>query len=156
MHKAFLTILDSLLPNLYLYLNIDVEVWLSVDNNGLGIQFASDPSFMLYYPIRSLVYCATIRFVRRTQTSDPLSNGRYFVPLDSPELKQNGNAQYPPLFTTVFQRTPHLPVNECHCFIIKNRQTALALIRACYKTYQATDSEQDCSKVPPYLQVIDS
>jgi hypothetical protein len=132
---------------------IGIEAWLSIDEHGLQVQFARDPSVILYYPIRSLVYCATIRFATRTETGDKFPNGWRFVPLDYPEATLTQNTQNPPLFAVTFHRTRHLPVDECHCFVAKTKQSALALVQACYNAYQMTDSEQDCSKVPLYFKV---
>ncbi|CAF4414066.1 unnamed protein product, partial [Rotaria sp. Silwood2] len=130
-----------------------IEAWLSVDASGLQIQFVSDPSIMIYYPIRSLVYCASVRFVTRTTTGDKIRNGGRFVPLDSPEAHHIGNIRNPPLFAITFQRTRHLPVDECHCFVLKSKQVALDLVQACYDAYETTDSRQDCSKVPLYFKI---
>ncbi len=44
-------------------------------------------------------------------------------------------------------------MDECHCFVAKTKQSALALVEACCNAYQMTDSEQDCSKVPLYFKV---
>ena len=130
-----------------------IEAWVSIDQNGLQIQFVSDPSVMLYYPIRSLAYCASVRFATRTEGEKPFPNGWRFVPLDNPDADLDENIQNPPLFTVVFHRTRELPMNECHCFVAKTKQVALALVEACSDAYQGTDSEQDCSKVPLYFKV---
>ncbi len=132
---------------------LGIEAWLSIDENGVQIQFVSDPSVVLYYPIRSLVYCATVRFATRTETSDQFPNGWRFVPLDSPDAILSENIENPPLFAVIFHRTRHLPMDECHCFVAKTKQVALTLVQACCNAYQATDSEQDCSKVPLYFKV---
>jgi hypothetical protein len=130
-----------------------IETWLSIYDNGLQLQFARDPSVVLFYPIRSLVYCASIRFATRTQTGAVFPNGWRFVPLDSPAAARVENTQNPPLFAVTFRRTRHLPVDECHCFVTKTRQAALALVQACFSAYQATIPQQDCSKVPLYFKV---
>ncbi len=130
-----------------------IEAWLSIDQNGLQIQFVSDPSVMLYYPIRSLVYCASVRFATRTVAEEPFPNGWRFVPLDNPDADLDENMQNPPLFTVVFHRTRELPMDECHCFVTKTKQVALALVVACSDAYQGTDPGQDCSKVPLYFKV---
>ncbi|CAF3300738.1 unnamed protein product [Rotaria socialis] len=132
-----------------------IEAWLSIYDNGLQLQFARDPSVVLFYPIRSLVYCASIRFATRTQTGAEFPNGWRFVPLDSPAAARVENTRNPPLFAVTFRRTRHLPVDECHSFVTKTRQAALALVQACFSAYQATTSQQDCSKVPLYFKVDD-
>jgi len=86
-------------------------------------------------------------------TSDKSPNGWHFVPLDHPEAILDENTQHPPLFVVNFHRTRHLPMDECHCFVAKTKQTALALVKACYNAYQATNFEQNCSKVPLYFKV---
>jgi len=85
--------------------------------------------------------------------SDKSPNGWHFVPLDHPEATLDENTQHPPLFVVNFHRTRHLPMDECHCFVAKTKQTALELVKACYNAYQATDFEQNCSKVPLYFKV---
>ncbi|CAF4894430.1 unnamed protein product [Rotaria sp. Silwood1] len=132
-----------------------IEAWLSIYDNGLQLQFARDPSVVLFYPIRSLVYCASIRFATRTQTGAEFPNGWRFVPLDSPAAARIENTRNPPLFAVTFRRTRHLPVDECHCFVTKTRQAALALVQACFSAYQTTVPQQDCSKVPLYFKVDD-
>ncbi|CAF0755611.1 unnamed protein product [Adineta steineri] len=132
-----------------------IEAWLSIYDNGLQLQFARDPSVVLFYPIRSLVYCASIRFATRTQTGAEFPNGWRFVPLDSPAAARVENTRNPPLFAVTFRRTRHLPVDECHSFVTKTRQAALALVQACFSAYQATVPQQDCSKVPLYFKVDD-
>ncbi|CAM4762155.1 unnamed protein product [Rotaria magnacalcarata] len=131
------------------------EAWLSIDENGLQIQFLSDPSHLLYYPIRSLVYCASVRFVERSETRDKYSHDWRFVPLDYPEASYIENTHNPPLFVANFQRTRLLPTDECHCFVIKTVQTAVTLVQACSSAYGIADSEQDCSKVPIYFEIKD-
>ncbi len=133
--------------------SLGIEAWLSIDENGLQIQFVSDPTVVLYYPIRSLVYCASVRFATQTETDDSFPNGWRFVPLDSPDANLIENMQNPPLFTVTFYRTRHLPMDECHCFVTKTKQIALELVQACSNAYQTTYSEQDCSKVPLYFKV---
>jgi hypothetical protein len=108
---------------------------------------------MIYYPIRSLTYVATIRFITRTEADNKFPNSRRFIPLDFPEADQIEDTQNPPLFVVTFHRTRHLPIDECHCFVAKTKQSALELVQACFNAYQATDSEQDCSKVPLYFKV---
>lgn len=132
---------------------IGIEAWLAIYENGLQLQFARDPSVVVFYPIRSLVYCASIRFAVRTQTGAEFPNGWRFVPLDSPAAARIENTRNPPLFAATFRRTRHLPVDECFCFVTKTKQAALALVQACFSAYQATSPDQDCSKVPLYFQV---
>lgn len=108
---------------------------------------------MIYYPIRSLAYCAAIRFATRTEAGVKFPNGWRFVPLDHPDATQTENAQNPPLFAISFHRTNPSTVDECHCFVAKTKQVTLALIQACFRAYQETDPDQDCSKVPLYFKV---
>jgi hypothetical protein len=138
--------------NVYFYFT-GTEVWLSVNSNDLQIQFAHDPSVILYYPIHSLVYCVAVRYATRTEKGDKFPNDWRFVRLDSPEAILMENLPNPPLFTVVLRRTRALPINECHCFIAKSKRIALALVQACFDAYQATDTQQDCSKVPLYFKV---
>jgi len=135
---------------------IGIETRLSIYEDCLQIQFIGDPSVLLYYPIRSLIYCAGVRFAKQIQTNDGYSNGWGFVSLNSPEANQIENTQNPPIFAVTFRRTRHSPIDECHCFVAKTKYTALHLVEACYKAYHATDSQQDCSKVPLYFKVKDN
>ena len=135
------------------FCSLGIEAWLAIYENGLQLQFAKDPSVVVFYPIRSLVYCASIRFATKTQTGADFPNGWRFVPLDSPAAARVENTRNPPLFAATFRRTRHLPVDECFCFVTKTKQAALALVQACFSAYQATLPEQDCSKVPLYFKV---
>ncbi|CAF0923503.1 unnamed protein product [Adineta steineri] len=130
-----------------------LEAWLSIDENGLQIQFISDPSVTLYYPIRSLAYCASIRFAKRSHTGNKSSNDWRFVSLDAPEANHINNSQNPPLFAVTFRRTRQLPGDECHCFVTKTKHAALELVEACFRAYHRADPKQDCSKVPLYFKL---
>ncbi|CAF0868011.1 unnamed protein product [Adineta ricciae] len=130
-----------------------IEAWLSIDENGLQIQFRDDPSMMLYYPLRSLVYCASVRYVKHSKSNGRSSNGYRFVSLEDPETDLIQNARNPPIFAVTLQRTRHLPVNECHCFVTKTKNAALELVEACFDAYQSTDSDQDLSKTPLYFKI---
>ena len=101
------------------------------------------------------MYCAGVRFAKQIQTNEQVSNGYRFVSLDSPQANLIENTQNPPIFTVTFRRTRHSPTAECHCFVAKTKYTALKLVEACYDAYRATDSRQDCSKVPLYFKAKD-
>lgn len=74
--------------------------------------------------------------------------------MDSPDAARPESAQNPPVFTAVFNRTRDgQSIDECHCFIAKTKQIAIALVQACSNAYRQTDPEQDCSKVPLYFKV---
>ena len=130
-----------------------IEAWLTINKNDLQIQFAHDPSVIIYYPIRSLVYCVSVRYATRTETGDKFPNNGRFIRLDSPDANHIENHQNPPLFAAMFHRTRSLPINECHCFMAKTRRIALDLVQACFDAYKLTDFQQDFSKVPLYFKV---
>lgn len=94
-----------------------------------------------------------MRFADRVDSGEKSSERKRFIPLDSPEAIRAENAQNPPVFAAVFHRNRQQPADECHCFIAKTKQIAIALVQACSNAYRQTDPEQDCSKVPLFFEV---
>lgn len=74
------------------------------------------------------------------------------MPLDS--LTFN-DSKHPPLFCIVVQRTLILPSDECHCFITKNSEAALTLVRIISQVYANLNikSGTRCLKSPIFYQV---
>jgi hypothetical protein len=97
----------------------------------------------------SLIYCASLRFsiVENDQTS---SIDWRFVTLDS---TLNNQSKHPPLFCAVVQRTQILSGDECHCFITKSDDAALALVRTISDVYAKLSSNIKPLKSPIFYQV---
>ncbi|CAF1041732.1 unnamed protein product [Adineta ricciae] len=108
-----------------------IDSVLSVYENGIQLTFARQPHTVIFFPISSLIYCASLRFsvIEDDQTS---SIDWRFVTLDS---TMNIPSKHPPLFCLVVHRTQILIGDECHCFITKNDVAALALVRAISDVY---------------------
>ncbi len=90
----------------------------------------------------SLIYCACLRF--SIVENDQSSIDWRFVTLDS---TLNTPSKHPPLFCAVIHRTQILSGDECHCFITKNDDAALALVRTISEVY---------AKLPPNIKPLKS
>ena len=108
--------------------------------------FVRHPHVAIFYPLTSLIYCASLRFsiVRNTQTS---SIDWRFLPLDSDLSK------HPPLFCLVVKRTQVVPADECHCFITKTDQAALDLVQIVSEIYGKLPDHLPNWKSPIFYQL---
>ncbi|CAF1063614.1 unnamed protein product [Adineta steineri] len=126
-----------------------IDAVLSIYDNGIQLTFARQPHTVIFFPISSLIYCASLRFsvVENDQTS--LIDWR-FVTLDS---TLNDPSKHPPLFCAVVQRTQILQGDECHCFITKSNETALALVRTISEVYANLSANIRSFKSPIFYQL---
>jgi hypothetical protein len=126
-----------------------IDSVLSIYDNGIQLTFARQPHVVIFFPISSLIYCASLRFsiIENDQTS--LIDWR-FITLDSTEQYQH---KHPPLFCAVIQRTQILSGDECHCFITKSDDTALALVRTISEVYAKLPTNIKPLRSPIFYQV---
>jgi len=126
-----------------------IDSILSIYNNGIQLTFVRQPHVVIFFPFSSLIYCASLRYsiVENNQTS--LIDWR-FVTLDSTEKNQN---KHPPLFCAVIQRTQILTGDECHCFITKSDDAALALVRTISEVYTKLQGNIKPLRSPIFYQV---
>lgn len=126
-----------------------IDAILSIYDNGIQLTFARQPHVVIFFPISSLIYCASLRFsvVENDQTS--LIDWR-FVTLDSTEPNQS---KHPPLFCAVIQRTQILTGDECHCFLTKSDDAALALVRTISEVYGNLPPTMKSFRSPIFYQV---
>lgn len=111
--------------------------------------FARHPHAVIFFPISSLIYCASLRF--STVESDLVSGIDWrFVTLDS---TVSDRTKHPPLFCAVVQRTQIIPGEECHCFITKNDDAALALVRTISEVYANLTPNFKPLRSPIFYQV---
>lgn len=96
--------------------------------------FTRQPHTVIFFPISSLIYCASVRFtiVENEQHKASSSVDWRFMPLD--EI-QHYDKKHPPLFSIVVRRTHIFPGEECHCFITKSLDSAMALVRTISQIY---------------------
>ena len=100
---------------------------ISVVPSGITLQYVSDPSRILFFPITSLTLCAAVRCVTTTNATTGEKTAR-FVSLSSP-VAGGSNAKRPAIFTTITRRTEGRKVLECHGFICASSKDALELVQ---------------------------
>jgi len=103
-----------------------IDSVLSVYSSGLMLQYAADSSSTTWFPIQTLHVCAAVKAV---SGSGPLR----FVSLDTTAAQRSNN---PPMFAAIMRRTKGIKVLECHVFICKSTQAAMALVQACTHAFQ--------------------
>ncbi|CAF2099653.1 unnamed protein product [Rotaria magnacalcarata] len=129
-----------------------IDAVLSVYDNGIQLTFTRQPHAAIFFPITSLIYCASLRFsvINNDQTkSVPMVDWR-FTPLDS---LVESESRHPPLFSLIVRRTQLLPGDECHCFITKNGDSAFSLIQAVSRVYANINPGAQCLKSPIFYQL---
>jgi hypothetical protein len=83
-------------------------------------------------------FVTTTNKVGQTEQSFPIPQVQSpkFVFLDSDDAAARENACHPPCFAAIFRRTRGKKVLECHSFVCKTEQAALALVQSCTHAYQ--------------------
>ncbi|CAF2077689.1 unnamed protein product [Rotaria magnacalcarata] len=126
-----------------------IDAILSIYENGMQLAFARQPHTVIFFPISSLLYCASLRF--SIVESDHISSIDWrFITLDT-TVKSQSN--HPPLFCAVVQRTQIVPGDECHCFITKSDDAALALVRTISEVYATLKNNVKPFKSPIFYQL---
>ena len=129
-----------------------IDAVLSIYHNGIQIVFARQAHVALFYPLASLIYCACIRYAIVEHEQGAALDWR-FVPIDATNPTQS---KHPPLFAAVMERTQIQSGDECHCFITKNDDAALALVRTISDIYADLSVETKLLKSPIFYQVGDN
>ncbi len=129
-----------------------IDAVLSVYDNGVQLAFTRQPHTVIFFPINSLIYSASLRFsiIENDQTKPSSPVDWRFMPLDT--IINNEN-KHPPLFAIVVQRTQILSGEECHCFITKSADAAIALVRTISEAYANLRPGTKCLKSPIFYQV---
>jgi len=70
------------------------------------MQYADDPSTVVWFPIQTLHVCAGVKCVTRVDSATGERQSR-FVPLDSSD---GARSSHPPLFTCIMRRTVGIKV----------------------------------------------
>jgi hypothetical protein len=137
---------------LFIYSIKGIDAVLSVYDNGIQLEFTRQPYSAIFFPIASLIYCASLRFsiIENDQTKSLANIDWRFMPIDT--LKRN-ESKHPPLFCAVVKRTQILPGDECHCFITKTANAANALVLTISQVYGNIKSPTTCLKSPIFYQV---
>lgn len=126
-----------------------IDSVLSIYDNGIQLTFIRHPHVVIFFPLSSLIYCASLRY--SIVESDQASNIDWrFVTLDSAEQT---SSKHPPLFCAVVQRTQILFGDECHCFLTKNPQDALTLVRIVSEVYAKLPMNIRPLRAPIFYQV---
>lgn len=105
--------------------------YISVVPSGITLQYVSDPSRILFFPITSLTLCAAVRCVTTINGASGERVAR-FMSLSSPQAG-GANSKRPAIFTTITRRTEGRKVLECHGFICSSSKDALELVQ--YTSY---------------------
>ncbi|CAF1215279.1 unnamed protein product [Rotaria sp. Silwood1] len=126
-----------------------IDAVLSIYDNGIQLTLARQPHTVIFYPISALIYCASLRFsaVEYDQTS---SIDWRFAKLD-PTVKSQ--SKHPPLFCFVVQRTILVSGDECHFFVTKDDDSALALVRTISEVYANLKPNVTPIKSPIFYQL---
>ncbi|KAL8605103.1 hypothetical protein ACOMHN_018904 [Nucella lapillus] len=101
--------------------------YISVLPTGLTLQYISDPSRILFFPISSLTLCAAVRCTSTVNAATGERNSQ-FVSLSSPAAG-GPNGKRPAIFTAITRRTEGRKVLECHGFICSSSKDALELVQ---------------------------
>ncbi|XP_076434575.1 uncharacterized protein LOC143274598 isoform X1 [Babylonia areolata] len=101
--------------------------FLAVQPGGLTMQYVSDPSRILFFPITSLTLCAAVRCVSTVNAATGERTSQ-FVSLSSPAAG-GANSKRPAIFSAITRRTEGRKVLECHGFICSSSTDALELVQ---------------------------
>lgn len=103
-----------------------IDAVLTVFSSGLLMQYPGDDSSSTWFPMQTLHMCAAVRAVY-TQGS------AQFVSVDSPQAQ---TTREPPLFAVIMRRSRGVKVLECHVFVCKSTESALAFVQSCTHAFQ--------------------
>lgn len=115
-----------------------IDAVLSVYSSGLLLQYSSDQSSSSWFPIQTLHVCAAVKAVG---SNGPLR----FVSLDTAAAQRSSS---PPIFACIMRRTKGIKVLECHVFICKSNQAAMALVQSCMHAFGHKEGWSDGAPVP--------
>lgn len=115
-----------------------IDAWLTVFSSGLLAQYVGDKS-VVWFPIQTLHVCAAVKCATDINGVTGEKTAR-FVALDSPSGK---TTRHPPIFAAILRRTQGVKVLECHGFICKSNQAALALVHSCTHAYDHKEGWTD-------------
>jgi hypothetical protein len=110
-----------------------IDSSLSVYSSGMMLQYAGDESSSTWFPIQTLHVCAAVKAVNG---GGPLR----FVSLDTAAAQRSSN---PPLFACIMRRTKGIKVLECHVFVCKSNQAAMALVQSCTHAFEHKEGWMD-------------
>ncbi|XP_013400998.1 serine/arginine repetitive matrix protein 1-like [Lingula anatina] len=110
-----------------------IDAWVTVLSTGVHLQYVGDPSNVFWFPVQNLYVCAAVKCVMVTNTATGETVPK-FVSLDTPAASTSNG--HPPLFSFVMRRSTGVKVLECHGFICKGTQAALALVKSCTYAYE--------------------
>jgi len=103
-----------------------IDTVLTVYSSGMMLQYTGDDASQNWFPIQNLQVCAAVKAVSG-------AGALRFVSLDTPTACRSQN---PPMFACIMRRPKGIKVLECHVFICKSNQAALALVQSCTHAYQ--------------------
>ena len=109
-----------------------IDAWLTVFSSGLMLQYVNDKNARTWFPIPTLHVCAAVKGVVQVDGNTGEVTPK-FVALDS---EAAANTRHPPMFACIMRRTKGVKVLECHVFIAKSNQAAMALVQSSTHAYE--------------------
>lgn len=120
-----------------------IDAWLTVFSSGVLMKYLDERNTVAWFPIQTLHVCAAVKCVVDINGVTGERCAR-FVALDSPAGKAS---RHPPMFACIMRRTKGVKVLECHAFLTKSNQAALASVQACTHAYEHKEGWTD--EMPP-------
>ena len=114
-----------------------IDAWLTIFSSGILMKYLNETNTVAWFPIQSFHVCAAVKCVVTGVGPQRQAN---FVALDSPEGR---SSKHPPMFACIMRRTKGVKVLECHAFITKSNQAALAAVQACTHAYDHKEGWTD-------------
>ncbi len=127
-----------------------IDAWATVYSSGLQMQYVADRNTVTWFPVQSLHVCAAVKCVNEVRGETGEGSPK-FVALDSPAAN---NSSHPPMFCSIMRRTKGVKVLECHSFIAKSYQAAMAMVQAITHAYEHKEGWTD--EPPPSESTIES
>ena len=120
-----------------------IDAWLTVYSSGMQLQYVADSNQVTWFPIQTLHVCAAVKCVTLINGATGESHPK-FISLDS---EGAAGSSHPPMFASIMRRTIGIKVLECHVFICKSNQAAMALVQSCTHAYEHKEGWTD--EAPP-------
>ncbi len=128
-----------------------IDAWITVFSSGILMQYLGDNAAVTWFPIHTLHVCAAVKSVVHGGVSG--SAEQRFVPLDSPAAR---SSNHPPIFAAIMRRTKGVKVLECHAFICKSEQAALALVQGCTHAYEHKEGWVESEPPKELYQIMEA
>lgn len=102
-----------------------IDTQLTITNNELQLLYLNQSDTIIQFPISSLTLCAAVRCITTVNGATGEKTPK-FVSLNDPLAAESDR---PAIFTAITRRTQGLKVLECHGFLCRHPNDALALVK---------------------------